>query len=212
MKKSPFPIWNIITMLMIGLFFIGFYLNGKLSINITWEGDWVKVLAFVFVFFWSSLRAGIECNQISEELKSASKFHVNRNYVLYEYLRDYIIKYKDSENPNKDILKNAFLIRLIYLNTNKSIELVTDEVCKNNHIDEKNRIIELNMLVDHWIEEFVRYENERVNNILMKKRRRRNESTNYITEISQENQFNAISFLLTNVCLENVNSDKVVKF
>lgn len=214
MKKAPFPIWNIITMLMIGLFMIGFYLNGKLTLNLTWEGDWVKVLAFIFVFFWSCLRAGIECNKISEVVISIEKMRVDKHHALYEYLRSYITKYKDSEHPKKDVLKNALLIRLIYLNTNKSIEVATDEICKHHHIDEKNKIIELNMLIDHWIEEFIKDENARVNDIIMNKNKRRykNKSTNYIIEVSQENQFNTISFLLSNVCIENVNNDKLEKF
>ncbi len=198
---------------MIGLFMIGFYLNGKLTLNLTWEGDWIVVLAFIFVFFWSSLKAGIECNKISEVITSIEKMRVDKHHALYEYLLTYIIKYKDLEQPKNDTLKNALLIRLIYLNTNKSIEIATDEICKNFHVDEKNRIIELNMLIDHWIEEFIKDENARVNDIIMNKNKRRykNKSTNYITEVSQESQFNTISFLLTNVCLDNINQDKLEK-
>lgn len=169
----------------------GFYLNGKLNLNYTWTDDWGKILVCIAIFFWSVLNAGIECNKISEYVKLIKQIRIDKNRALFEYLRNYLIEYRDSEKPRKDVFKNALLIRLVHLNTIKPMSIVTIELCKNFNEEDKNRMIELNMLIDHWIEEFIKDGNN--------------------MGVSDDEQFNTFAFLLTNVCLENIDKEKVEK-
>jgi len=202
MKKAPFPIWTIISIASIIIFMVGFYLNGKLNLNYTWKGDWGKILVYTLIFYWSSLKSGIECNKISEVLKMMDKID-DQHHDLYNYLRKYLIKYKDSEKPKMDVFKNTLLIRLVHINTNKPMSIATIELCKNFSENDRDTMINLNLLIDHWIEEFIIEENDKL------KKQNYRISSKEITEIAPEVQFNTISFLLTNVCHENIKKDVV---
>lgn len=133
---------------------------------------------------------------------------VDRHQNLYEYLRNYLIKYKDSEKPRLDVFKNTLVIRLAKLSTNRPIEVITEELTKTFNENDKERMIELNMLIDYWLEEFVKEEDEKLKKLLMNEVKRTGFAVvAKTTEVSDTVQFDVISYLLTNVCHENVNNE-----
>ncbi len=207
MKKFPFPIWNIIAIFVFTLFMLGFYLDGKLSISYTWSEDWGLVTSTIFAFCFLCLKAGIEHVKITQYLTITKEMKSDKNHDLYEYLRSYLVKYKDSEKPRIDVFKNTLLIRMVHLNTSRPIDVITNELSKNFSQLDKDRMIELNMLIDHWIEEFLRSENNKINEIFFgnKPKPANVKKIEYVC-IDDAVHFSTISYLLTNVCHENVNN------
>jgi hypothetical protein len=128
----------------------------------------------------------------------------NTNEALYNYLHEYLVRYKDSEKPRLHIFKTALLIRLTVINNNplnkeKEKKIVTDQLCNNWSKDDKEAIIQLNMLIDHWIEEFnSNFYTQMKNN-------------NY-TKVTDETEFGTANLLLLNTCFENSGKDYVEKF
>lgn len=210
MKKPSFPKWTVIFILVMSLFFLGFYLNGKLVANYSWNDDLGKVLCTILAFFYISFNVGVEWSKIVAYVRLAEKMGLDEHHKLYEYLQNYLARYNTEERPTMDFLKKVFLIRLTHLNYKKPIESVTNEICQLCSHDEKERIIQLNMLIDHWISEFVTENNEKIR--IFNKRIKKNK--NKVKEIlmTDDMQFHVTSFLLTNVCHETINVEFDKKF